>query len=162
MTARVRLFILGAWSGALLAFALVILSAFGALPGTDLAAGVVGGALPRIDRLGIACGLLATLLGLPSLRRANPKWGAGLRTLLPLVGAGLHTASLCWLSPAIHGLREAAGGSIQGLGAEDPTVQQFARLHLWSTTFYLGCASVAIATALWDLIIARRHPTRAV
>ena len=53
-----RLFVLGAWGGVLLAFALTILTAFALLPSIALTAELVGGALPRINLLGMAFGLL--------------------------------------------------------------------------------------------------------
>jgi hypothetical protein len=151
-----RLFILGAWGGVLLAFVLTVWSAFGALPGAALAAELVGETLPRIDLVGVILAIVATLLGLrrhPTAPRARGFW---LRALLPLAGAGSHTASLLWVSPAIHALREAAGGSILGLAAGNPLLEEFARLHFLSTSLYVASVAVVVLTALWDVVAAPR------
>jgi hypothetical protein len=151
-----RLFVLGAWGGVLLAFALTVWSAFGALPGAALAAELVGGTLPRIDLVGFILAIVATLLGLrrdPTAPRARGFW---LRALLPLAGAACHAVSMLWVSPAIHELRQAAGGSILGLAAGNPLLEEFGRLHLQSTSLYAASVGVVVLTALWDLLSAPR------
>lgn len=146
-----RLFVLGMWGGVLLAFALTVLTAFAVLPSMTLTAELVGGALPRIDLLGMACGILAALLG---IRRGPARLGLWLRGLLPLVGAGFHLLSAAWISPEIHSLREAAGGSVTGLPAGHPVLEDFAGLHLVATSLYLGSVVVILVTALWDVLSA--------
>jgi hypothetical protein len=152
----VRLFLLGAWGGVLLAFALTVWSAFGALPGAALAAELVGGTLPRIDLVGVILAVLATFLGLRKHPMAAPSRGFWLRALLPVVGAGCHAASLLWVSPEIHALREAAGGSVLGLAADSPLLEEFGRLHFLSTSLYVASVAVVVLTALWDLLAAPR------
>jgi hypothetical protein len=154
MSASVRILVLGVWTGLLLGFGLIAAVAFRALPETELAARVVGQTLVWIDGLGMACGGGAALLALVGAPPRAPR----IRSLLPLLGAALHAASAFGVSPEIQALREAAGGSIGSLAADDPIVGQFARLHRLSTTLYLGCTSVAIATAVWDIVRSQRNP----
>jgi hypothetical protein len=151
-----RLFLLGAWGGVLLAFALTVVTAFALLPSITLTAELVGGALPRIDLLGIAFGTLAALLGTRRLRASGAGPGSWLRGLLPLVGVGFHTLSVAWLSPEMHSLRESAGGSVTGLPADDPVLEEFARLHFAATSLYLGSVAVVLITALWDILSTSR------
>jgi hypothetical protein len=147
-----RLFVLGVWGGVLLAFALTVLAAFALLPSIALTAELVGGALPRIDLVGMILGILAALLGLRWRQAGRLAPGLSVRGLLPLVGAGFHALSAIWVSPELHSLREAAGGSITGLPAGDPILEDFARLHFTSTSLYLGSVGVVLITALWDVL----------
>jgi hypothetical protein len=148
-----RLFVLGIWGGVLLAFALTVLTAFAVLPSMTLTAELVGGALPRIDLLGMACGVVAALLG---LRRGPGFLSRWLRGLFPLLGAAFHLASAVWITPEIRSLREAAGGSVTGLPAGHPVLADFARLHFVATSLYLGSVGVILVAALWDVLSASR------
>jgi hypothetical protein len=145
----VRLFVLGIWAGALLAFGLAAFAAFESLPGTDLAARIVGSLLWRIDLAGMILGTIAAGLS-PTSARELSVGRAVTQRLLPLLGVGLHALSLLYVSPEIHALREAVGGSVEGLAGDDPLVTRFGRLHVLSTSLYLGAACVAVGCAVWD------------
>jgi hypothetical protein len=156
MTASARLLLLGIWIGSLLGFALIVPAAFSSLPGTELAAGLVGKALPQFDRLGIVLGLACTTLGLLAVRGGGAGPGTWVRLLLPLVAAVLHALSIFWVSPAAHDIRAAAGGSIQNLPGTDPLLIEFSRLHELSTGLYLGAALIVLLAAIWDVLSQRK------
>ncbi len=159
MIASARLLLLGIWVGCLMGFGLMLPAIFSSLPGTELAARIVGTTLDRFDLLGILFGALCVALALPSLR-GGPGSLTRTRALLPLVAASLHALSLLWVSPAIRGVRAAAGGSIQSLSAGDPLLLEFSRLHQLSTGLYLSAALIALSTAVWDVLSQRKIARR--
>ncbi len=156
MIASARLLLLGIWVGCLMGFGLMLPAIFSSLPGTELAARIVGTTLDRFDLLGILFGALCVALALPLLRGGPGSLARRTRALLPLVAVSLHALSLSWVSPAIRGVRAAAGGSIQSLSAGDPLLLEFSRLHQLSTGLYLSAALIALAAAVWDILSQRK------
>jgi hypothetical protein len=151
MSAGMRLSLLGAWAGALLVWSLLVVpAAFSVLPGTDLAAEMVGATLDPLDRAGIALALATAALGWVGSR---PGSGAQrIRALLPLLAGAAHALSLLVVSPEIRALREVAGGSIGRLAAGDPTVVRFGWMHSMSGLLFIGAGLTVLATVAWDLL----------
>jgi hypothetical protein len=168
VSAQVRLLLLGAWAGALVTWSLLVIpSAFATLPGTELAGALAGMTLDKLDRSGIALGVLTALLG---LRATTPAPGARrrpleiLRALLPLAPALLHALSTFWISPEIRALREVAGGSLGYLPPGGPGVERFGTLHWLSTRVFALAAVMVLLAGAWDLLAAflarRKGPGR--
>ena len=152
MLARARIALLGLWAGAMLAFgALFVPAAFANLP-TQLAAAVLGDGFSALDRWGIALGGFCVAFGLSSLRLRNERRTAErLRVLLPLAGVLAHMTSALWVSPELHALRVAAGGTIGQLPVGEVELSQFGSLHSLSRgLFALATGSAALA-CVWDL-----------
>ena len=160
MTAGARLLLLGIWVGCLMGFVGMLPAIFSSLPGTELPARIVGKAVDQFDLLGIVFGALCVALALPLLRGGPRSLTRRTRALLPLVAVSLHALSLLWVSPAIRGVRAAAGGSIQSLSAGDPLLLEFSRLHQLSTGLYLSAALIALLTAVWDVLSQRKIADR--
>lgn len=156
MSGPLRLLLLGAWAGALVTWSLVVIpSVFATLPGTELAGALAGLTLDKLDRSGIALGLLTALLGLVAIRPAPGTRRRPLeilRALLPLVPALLHAFSTFWISPEIRALREGAGGSLGYLPPGGPGVERFGMLHLLSTRSFALAAVIVILTGAWDVL----------
>ena len=152
MTASIRIAVLGAWAGALLAFAaLAVPGAFGNLP-TFLAAEVLGGGFVGLDRFGIVAGL--TCCGLGLLGRPGGR-AERLRALAPLLAVAGHALSLGWVTPELAELRQAAGGSIGQLPAGDEGISRFQFLHEASRGLYSANSLIAAGVCLWDVFATR-------
>ena len=153
--ARARIALLGFWLGALLAFGgLFVPAAFANLP-TSLAASVLGAGFAALDRGGVALGLTCVALGLADLHRGGVRTGAArLRALLPLAGVLAHLASALAVTPKIHALRMAAGGTIgQADGSE---LAAFAQLHAASRALFGLAAASALLACVWDVFSLRQ------
>ena len=156
MSSAVRIALLGAWSGAMLAFAaLAVPGAFGHLP-TSLAAEVLGGGFVGLDRFGLLAGLACCALGLAD-RSAGGRANR-LRALAPLLAVAGHALSLFWVTPGIAEIRELAGGSIGQLPAGDDAISRFASFHEASRGLYTGNALIALCVCLWDIARFRIEP----
>ena len=153
MSRGLRLALLGIWAGLLVGFgAVAIPAAFTTLPGTELSARLVGVVLTQLDQLGIAISGICVCLGLldrPVRSRA--------RALFPGIGGLLHVASLVWVAPRIHAIREGAGGSIGKLSPGSPDLELFSQLHNGSVALFVAAGLVALAAIAWDLASTRRN-----
>jgi hypothetical protein len=156
---RARLALLGAWSGALLAFGgLFVPAAFEHLP-TQLAASVLGDGFVALDRAGAVSGVICVALGWLA---AHSTRADRLRALLPLAGVFAHLTSALSITPQIHALRAAAGGVIGQLGASDPELAQFAWLHSASRALFGLATASALLACVWDwLALQARAEARA-
>lgn len=144
-----RIALLGLWSGGMLAFGLLFLpAAFLNLP-TPMAAAVLGAALHWLDLAGLTLAGLALAAGLLGGRpRGVFAWAL---VLIPALGLACHALSYGVVSPQLHALRLAGGGSIGGLKLDDPEMERFVQLHqLARSLFWLSllCALAALALAL--------------
>jgi hypothetical protein len=150
--ARSRVALLGAWAGAMIAFGgLFVPAAFSHLP-TQLAASVLGDGFAALDRWGIALGLVCVALGVADRQLRGERGAADLlRAWLPLAGVFAHATSALWVSPDLHQLRVAAGGSIGQLPTGGPELAQFAWLHSLSRALFALAAGSAALAAVWDL-----------
>lgn len=136
----------------MLAFgALFVPAAFANLP-TQLAAAVLGGGFEALDGLGVLLGSSCVALGLIDLRARRSAGAAEiLRVLLPLAGVFAHATSALSVSPELHALRVAAGGTIGQLPSGDPGLLAFGELHALSRgLFGLATGSGALAL-IWDV-----------
>jgi hypothetical protein len=145
----VRIALLGLWLGALVAFGgLFVPAAFENLP-TGLAASVLGAGFAALDRGGVALGLTCVVLGLADRRALR------LRALLPLAGVIAHLASAWAVTPKIHALRMAAGGTIGQ--ADGPELAAFAQLHAASRALFGLAAASALLACVWDVFSLREN-----
>jgi hypothetical protein len=146
--------LLGIWIGALAAFGgLFVPAAFANLP-TQLAAAVLGDGFRALDVAGGALGVSCVLLGWVS-----PRGGADrARALLPLIGVLAHAASSLAVTPKLHALRVAAGGTIGRSGADE--LAQFASLHSASRALFALAAASALIACVWDLFALRARASR--
>ncbi|HXZ84292.1 MAG TPA: DUF4149 domain-containing protein [Myxococcota bacterium] len=146
-----RVALLGAWLGAMGVFGAVIVpAAFAHLP-TQLAAGVLADGFAALDRGGAVIGALCVALGLAALRGRRGS-AALLRAQLPALGVAAHLASALLVTPRLHALRLAAGGTINELATGDPELAEFARLHAISRALFLAAAASAAAACAWDIV----------
>jgi hypothetical protein len=146
-----RVTLLGAWLGAMAVFGAVFVpSAFEHLP-TQLAAAVLGDGFAALDRGGVVVAALCVALGLAALRPGRRGSRELWRVHLPLLGAGAHLVNAVLVTPRLHALRVAAGGTISHLGAGDPELASFARLHAVSQALFLTAAASAAAACVWDV-----------
>lgn len=158
MRARLRIALLAAWSGSLIAYALLAIApAFEVGLPSHLAADLLRRGFDGLDRAGMLAGILCALLGLPYARqsRRSSEW---LLSLIPLVASAGHALSFFWITPELAALRHAAGGSVGLLTAGDPGLARFASLHQLSRTLYVSAAFMSLGCCLWDIFAA--HPTR--
>jgi uncharacterized protein DUF4149 len=152
-----RIALLGIWLGAMLVFAAAVVpAAFENLP-TQLAAAVLGDGFAALDRGGAALGVLCAALGLAAgARRGAARW----RALLPGLGVAAHVANATAVTPRLHALRMAAGGTIGELAAGDPKLVEFAQLHLASRALFFAAAASAAAACIWDVVALRTQPAQ--
>lgn len=150
--ARARIALLGAWSGALLAFGgLFVPAAFAHLP-TPLAATILGDGFGALDRIGVLLGATCAALGFaagPSGLRSRA------RAALPLAGVLAHLLSELVVNPKLHALRIAAGGAIGQLPPDGPDLAAFAQLHAASRALFGLAAASALVACLWDVLSLR-------
>jgi hypothetical protein len=158
----VRVALLGAWLGAMAVFgAAFVPSAFEHLP-TQLAAGVVADGFVALDRCGVVVAGLCVALGLGGLRGRRSNAAELWRAHLPALGAAAHLANTILVTPRLHALRVAAGGTINHLGAGDPELAAFAQLHATSRALFLTAAASAAAACIWDVAaLSRGRPAGA-
>lgn len=152
MRARLRIALLAAWSGSLIAYALLAIApAFQIGLPTPLAAQLLRHGFDGMDRAGMLAGMACGLLALPDARSSGRArdW---LRIALPLLASTGHALSYFWITPELAGLREAAGGSIGQLAAGNPAIERFASLHELSRGLYVGAALVSLGCCLWDIL----------
>jgi len=156
-----RVALLGAWLGAMAVFgAAFVPSAFEHLP-TQLAAGVLADGFAALDRAGALVALVCVALGLAGLRRPRSP-GELWRAQLPAMGAAAHLASAILVTPRLHALRVAAGGTINQLAAGDPDLAAFTRLHATSRALFFAAAASAAASCVWDVAaLSRARPAGA-
>jgi hypothetical protein len=153
-----RIALLGAWCGSMLAFgAFAVPAAFAHLP-TFLAAEVLGQGFAGLDRAGIAAGAVTALLG-----ALAPRWQSdparGVRICLPLAGTAAHAASHLWVSPALSALRKLAGGSVGALVPGSPEFARFQQLHGLSQALFGAATLAALVACAWDLgVLAGNFP----
>jgi hypothetical protein len=151
VASRLRIALLGAWSGSLIAYALfAIAPAFEVGLPSPIAADLLRRGFDGLDRLGMSAALACALLGSAGARRRGGRldW---LRALLPLaIGVG-HAASYFWITPELAALRHAAGGSIGQLPAGDPGLSNFAMLHDLSRRLYIAAALMSLGCCVWDI-----------
>jgi hypothetical protein len=152
VTPVLRLWLLGLWGGALLAWSVLFVpAAFATLPGTELAGGLAGVTLDRLDGIGALMALACAALGLWGYRLDTRSSGGQVRCLLPLLAGAGHAVSVLFLSPAARAIRLAAGGSVSRLAAEDPALLRFSQLHRLSVLLFGVSLLVVLTSALWDL-----------
>jgi Domain of unknown function (DUF4149) len=151
---------LGLWLGALVFFGAVLAPiAFSDLPplfptpaaGIHAAGLVVGGSLVRLHWIGLLCGLI--FLVVIVVARAH------FRSIIPAAGLVLAMMVLTGYSqfsiiPRMDTAREAVGGNVDAVAANNPGRQIFDRLHQRSTHvegLILLCGIGAlVATAHWS------------
>jgi hypothetical protein len=153
-----RVALLGAWLGAMAVFgAAVVPSAFEHLP-TQLAAGVLADGFAALDHAGVLVAALCVGLGLAGARGprgARDRW----RIQLPALGGVAHLLSAILVTPRLHALRLAAGGTINQLAPGDPELAAFARLHATSRALFFAAAACAAAACVWDVAaLSRARP----
>lgn len=157
MTRTLRLWLLGLWGGALLAWsALFVPAAFATLPGTELAGVLAGTTLDRLDWIGLAMAVACTGLGLWGYRLDSMTRADQARSLLPLLAGVTHAISVLFVSPRARAIRLAAGGSVSRLMAEDPALVRFSQLHRLSMVLFGVSVLVVLASAFWDLRAQRK------
>jgi hypothetical protein len=150
--ARLRIALLAAWSGSLIAYALfAIAPAFQIGLPTALAAQLLRRGFDGLDRAGMLAALLCTALSLPTAVRARHalEW---LRTGVPLLAGAGHALSYFWITPELDAVRQAAGGSVGQLAAGDPGIARFAALHQLSRWIYVGAAVTGLGCCIWDVL----------
>jgi Domain of unknown function (DUF4149) len=152
--------VLGLWLGALVFFAAVLAPiAFSQLPplfatpaaGIHAAGMIVGGSLVRLHWIGLFCGLIFLVVSV--VARAH------YRTIIPqavlvLVMLLLTAYSQFSIIPRMDTAREAVGGNVEAVAANNPGRQIFDRLHQRSVHvegLVLLCGVGAlVATAHWS------------
>jgi hypothetical protein len=165
VASRLRIALLGAWSGSLIAYALfAIAPAFEVGVPSPIAADLLRRGFDGLDRLGMSAALACALLGSAGARRSGRPldW---LRALLPLAIGVAHAASYFWITPELAALRHAAGGSIGQLPAGEPGLARFETLHELARTLYKGAALASLACCVWDITAgpsSARRPTASV
>jgi hypothetical protein len=142
--------ILAAWTGAaFLSMAVVAPAAFAVLPSRTLAGAMVGRVLDPLFLAGILMAFVVAALA-RGVRRAS------LASLLTVVACA-------WaqfvIDPRIAQLREAIGGPVDALAADDARRVAFGRLHGYSVGG-LGIAMLAAITALVFILKALRTGPR--
>jgi len=156
--ARFRIALLAAWSGSLIAYALLAIApAFEVGLPSHLAADLLRRGFDGLDRAGMLAGILCALLSLPDARQGR-RSGDWLRTMIPLLASVGHALSFFWITPELSALRHAAGGSVGQLAAGDPGLARFASLHQLSRTLYVSAAFMSLGCCLWDIFAA--HPIK--
>ena len=146
-----RLYPLALWVGGEVFFVLVAGIAFSVLPDTHSAGMVVRGALIALHRIGIGAGaiyLLATL-GLLATRRDTHRVRA---VEVVLVGVMLLLTLYSQMSviPRMESDRLSLGGDVMAVTKDNPTRQEFDRLHQRSVNLEGGvllCGLVLVALA---------------
>ncbi len=128
---------------------LFVPAAFASLP-TQLAATVLGSGFRALDTGGAALGVMCVLLGWRGAPRA--------RALAPLVGVIAHATSAFLVTPKLHALRVAAGGTIGQSGADE--LAQFASLHSASRALFALALASALLACAWDLFALRARASR--
>jgi hypothetical protein len=153
--ASLRIALLAAWSGSLIAYALfAIAPAFEVGLPSRLAADLLRHGFDGLDRAGMAAALSCALLSVPDVRRGGP--GVWLRAVIPLtLGVG-HALSYFWVTPELAALRHAAGGSVGQLAVGDPGLARFAWLHQLSRTLYVSEALASLGCCLGEIVAASR------
>jgi hypothetical protein len=147
MTARAgvpltEVVLLTMWMGAALLFVAVVApAAFLVLPTRTLAGALVARVLPVIFYAGVVIGAMIVILDIMA------RTGAWART-----AAGALSALACAVAQLVVGaridrLREAIGGPLEALAADDPRRAAFGRLHAFSVG-WLGVAMLAAIVAL--------------
>lgn len=146
-----RLYPLALWAGGEVFFVLVAGIAFSVLPDAHSAGLVVRGALIDLHRLGIGAGLIYLLatLGLLATRRDSHRARAA---EVVLVGVMLLLTLYSQMSviPRMENDRMSLGGDITAVSKDNPTRQDFNRLHSLSVNLegtVLLCSLVLIALA---------------
>ncbi len=152
--------VLGLWLGALVFFGAVLAPiAFSQLPplfatpaaGIHAAGMIVGGSLVRLHWIGLFCGLIFLVVSV--LARAH------YRTIIPqavlvLVMMLLTAYSQFSIIPRMDTARDAVGGNVDAVAANNPGRQIFDRLHQRSVhveSLILLCGLGAlVATAHWS------------
>jgi hypothetical protein len=148
---RLRIALLAAWSGSLVAYALLAIGpAFELGLPTSLAARLLRHGFDGLDRMGMLAGLLCAALSLPDLKRSRRARDA-LRTLVPLLAGAGHALSYFWITPELDALREIAGGSVGQFAAGHPGIARFAALHELSRALYISAALASLACCVWDI-----------
>jgi hypothetical protein len=148
---RLRIALLAAWSGSLVAYALLAIGpAFEVGIPTPTAARLLRRGFDGLDRMGMLVGLLCGALSLPDLLRRR-RTSDGLRTLVPLLASAGHALSYFWITPELDALREIAGGSVGQFAEGHPGIARFAELHELSRALYIGSAVAGLACCVWDI-----------
>lgn len=150
----IELALLALWIGAAAIVAAVVAPAlFAVLPTRTLAGAVVGRVLPAVFYSGIAIGLLAIVLEWRTHREWH--WLGGESAAAVVVVACIVAQG--YIAPRIERVRQAIGGPVDALTADDPRRIAFGRLHAESVA-WLGLAMIAAAVAA---LIAARTITNA-
>lgn len=140
----VQLIILALWLGAAAFFSFAVAPAlFATLPSRTLAGQVVGRTLPIVFYLGMAAGAVVVVLQTTGGR-------GGIRDVRALCGCLMVAA--CAVAQFIIGrridrLRDALGGPIESLAADDARRIAFGRLH-GASVAWLGIAMLAAGVAV--------------
>jgi hypothetical protein len=139
----IELVLLALWTGAAVIFAAVVAPAlFAELPTRTLAGAVVGRVLPAVFYSGMLIGLVT--IALEWSARREWRWLGAQSAALVVVAA---CAVAQWsVAPRIERVRQAIGGPVDGLAADDPRRVAFGRLHAESVA-WLGLAMLAAAVA---------------
>lgn len=136
--------LLSAWAGAMLFFGVAVApAAFAALPTRELAGGVVGRVLLRLNLAGMAVACLAAVSAVAqaALRRGAGSWA--LRLGLALLAVALLAGSLR-VSHRMEALRAEMGG-IDRVAEDHPLRVAFGRMHRLSVRLHAGALLLAIA-----------------
>lgn len=134
--------LLATWIGAALLFTVVVApAAFSVLPSRTLAGALVGRVLPVLFYAGVVIGSIIVVLDLVGRTGA---WGRA--------AAGAVSALACAIAQLVVGtriarLRDAIGGPLDALSADDPRRVAFGQLHAISVG-WLGLAMLAAVVAL--------------
>ncbi|HXT15434.1 MAG TPA: DUF4149 domain-containing protein [Gemmatimonadaceae bacterium] len=140
-TSIIAIALLALWLGAgTIVSAVVAPALFAVLPSRTLAGAVVGRVLPAVFYSGIVIGLVA--LGLEWRVHREWRWAESAMGIMVLACA----AAQVFVAPRIEAVRQAIGGPVDALSADDPRRIAFGRLHGESVA-WLGLAMVAAAVA---------------
>jgi hypothetical protein len=155
-----RLYPLVLWVGGEVFFVLVAGIAFSVLPDAHSAGMVVRGALIALHRIGIGAGviyLLATL-GLLATRRDSHRVRA---VEVVLVGVMLLLTLYLQMSviPRMESDRLSLGGDVMAVSKDNPTRQEFDRLHQRSVNLEGGVLLCGLMLVALAAVHDRRTPT---
>jgi uncharacterized membrane protein len=150
-----RLLAMTVWVGGLIFFAFILAPlAFHVLPTAREAGSVVGGSLRVLNAVGYMCGLVFLIAAIALWFRTDPRG----RRLLPfefLLVVAMMAATMVvqrGIIPAMERDRIATGGDIEDAASDNPSREDFERLHSIServegAALLLGLASIVLIAA---------------
>jgi len=151
MAEKIRLVLLGLWTGAMAFFSFIVApSAFAVLPTRHLAGQLVSRTLSGLEVLGLAFGILLLIMLLASRLWRRP--ASIFEFAVTLLMTAATAVSRFIVSARLHELRLRLGEGLDALPFTDPTRLAFDRLHQVSVglmSFNLLAALVLIALLIW-------------